>query len=58
VLGVIAIIAIQRAVYKILIAVFLTREYKYDETMTIMHLSLASTFEAETPEALGREQNL
>ncbi|KAG6877711.1 1,3-beta-D-glucan synthase [Termitomyces sp. T159_Od127] len=32
VLGVIAIIAIQRAIQKILIAVFLTREYKHDET--------------------------
>ncbi|KAF8902099.1 glycosyltransferase family 48 protein [Gymnopilus junonius] len=32
VLGVIAIIAIQRAVQKILIAVFLTREFKHDET--------------------------
>jgi len=32
VLGVIAIIAIQRAVQKFLIAVFLTREYKHDET--------------------------
>jgi 1,3-beta-glucan synthase len=32
VLGVICIIAIQRAIQKILIAVFLTREYKHDET--------------------------
>jgi 1,3-beta-glucan synthase len=32
VLGVIAIIAIQRAIQKILIAVFLTREFKHDET--------------------------
>ncbi|KAH7889706.1 glycosyltransferase family 48 protein [Phlebopus sp. FC_14] len=32
VLGVIAIIAIQRAVQKILIAVFLSREFKHDET--------------------------
>jgi len=32
VLGLIAIIAIQRAIQKILIAVFLTREYKHDET--------------------------
>ncbi|TRM58686.1 glycosyltransferase family 48 protein [Schizophyllum amplum] len=32
VLGVIAIIAVQRAIQKILIAVFLTREYKHDET--------------------------
>jgi len=32
VLGVISIIAIQRAIQKILIAVFLTREYKHDET--------------------------
>ncbi|KAJ7063291.1 1,3-beta-glucan synthase [Mycena amicta] len=32
VLGLISIIAIQRAVQKILIAVFLTREYKHDET--------------------------
>jgi 1,3-beta-glucan synthase len=32
VLGLIAIIAIQRAVNKILIGVFLTREYKHDET--------------------------
>jgi 1,3-beta-glucan synthase len=31
-LGVIAIIAIQRAIHKILIAVFLSREYKHDET--------------------------
>lgn len=31
-LGVIAIIAIQRCISKILIAVFLTREYKHDET--------------------------
>ena len=31
-LGVIAIIAIQRAIQKILIAVFLTREFKHDET--------------------------
>ena len=31
-LGIICIIAIQRAVQKILIAVFLTREYKHDET--------------------------
>jgi 1,3-beta-glucan synthase len=32
VLGVITIVAIQRAIHKILIAVFLTREYKHDET--------------------------
>ncbi|KAF8894605.1 glycosyltransferase family 48 protein [Infundibulicybe gibba] len=32
VLGVISIIAVQRAIQKILIAVFLTREYKHDET--------------------------
>ncbi|TFK76456.1 glycosyltransferase family 48 protein [Pluteus cervinus] len=32
VLGVIAIVAIQRAIQKILISVFLTREYKHDET--------------------------
>jgi 1,3-beta-glucan synthase len=32
VLGIIAIIAIQRAIQKFLIAVFLTREYKHDET--------------------------
>jgi len=32
VLGVITIIAIQRAIQKILIAVFLTREFKHDET--------------------------
>ena len=32
VLGVITIIAIQRAVQKILISVFLSREYKHDET--------------------------
>ena len=31
-LGVIAIIAIQRAIQKIMIAVFLTREFKHDET--------------------------
>ena len=31
-LGVITIVAIQRAIHKILIAVFLTREYKHDET--------------------------
>lgn len=31
-LGVIAIIAIQRAIHKFLIAVFLTREFKHDET--------------------------
>lgn len=31
-LGIIAIIAIQRAIQKILIAVFLTREFKHDET--------------------------
>lgn len=31
-LGVIAIVAIQRAIQKILIAVFLSREYKHDET--------------------------
>lgn len=31
-MGVIAIIAIQRAIHKILIAVFLSREYKHDET--------------------------
>ncbi|KAL0581746.1 1,3-beta-D-glucan synthase [Marasmius crinis-equi] len=32
VLGIICIVAIQRAVHKILISVFLTREYKHDET--------------------------
>ncbi|TFK52998.1 1,3-beta-glucan synthase [Heliocybe sulcata] len=32
VLGLIAVIAIQRAVYKILISVFLSREFKHDET--------------------------
>jgi 1,3-beta-glucan synthase len=32
VLGVVAIVAIQRAIQKILIAVFLTREFKHDET--------------------------
>jgi 1,3-beta-glucan synthase len=32
VLGVIAIVAIQRAIQKILIAVFLSREFKHDET--------------------------
>lgn len=32
VLGVVAIVAIQRAIQKILIGVFLTREYKHDET--------------------------
>jgi 1,3-beta-glucan synthase len=32
VLGVISIVAIQRAIQKILIAVFLTREFKHDET--------------------------
>jgi hypothetical protein len=32
VLGVITIVAIQRAIQKILIAVFLTREFKHDET--------------------------
>ncbi|KAK1232215.1 1,3-beta-D-glucan synthase [Marasmius sp. AFHP31] len=32
VLGVICIVAIQRAIHKILISVFLTREYKHDET--------------------------
>ncbi|KAJ7057186.1 1,3-beta-glucan synthase [Mycena amicta] len=32
VLGLIAIVAIQRAVHKILIAVFLSREFKHDET--------------------------
>ncbi len=32
VLGIIAIIAIQRAINKIFIAVFLTREFKHDET--------------------------
>jgi 1,3-beta-glucan synthase len=32
VLGLIAIIAIQRAIQKILISVFLTREFKHDET--------------------------
>ena len=31
-LGVVAIISIQRAIQKILIAVFLTREFKHDET--------------------------
>ncbi|KAL7421399.1 1,3-beta-D-glucan synthase [Cryptotrichosporon argae] len=32
VLGVIAVIAVQRAIFKILIAVFLSREFKHDET--------------------------
>jgi len=32
VLGIIAVIAIQRAIHKILIAVFLSREFKHDET--------------------------
>jgi 1,3-beta-glucan synthase len=32
VLGIICIVAVQRAMQKILIAVFLTREYKHDET--------------------------
>jgi len=32
VLGLIAVIAIQRAIHKILIAVFLSREFKHDET--------------------------
>jgi len=32
VLGLIAVMSIQRAVYKILIAVFLSREFKHDET--------------------------
>ncbi|KAL1404975.1 1,3-beta-D-glucan synthase [Vanrija albida] len=32
VLGVIAVIAVQRAVFKILIAIFLSREFKHDET--------------------------
>lgn len=32
VLGLIAVIAIQRAVHKVLIAVFLSREFKHDET--------------------------
>lgn len=32
VLGIISIVAIQRAIQKILIAVFLSREYKHDET--------------------------
>ncbi|KAJ7940649.1 glycosyltransferase family 48 protein [Mycena leptocephala] len=32
VLGLVAIVAIQRAIQKILISVFLTREYKHDET--------------------------
>ncbi|KAJ7449800.1 1,3-beta-glucan synthase [Mycena latifolia] len=32
VLGLIAIVAVQRAIQKILISVFLTREYKHDET--------------------------
>jgi 1,3-beta-glucan synthase len=32
VLGIIAVIAIQRAVHKVLIAVFLSREFKHDET--------------------------
>lgn len=31
-LGLIAVIAIQRAIHKILIAVFLSREFKHDET--------------------------
>jgi len=32
VLGLIAVIAIQRALHKVLIAVFLSREFKHDET--------------------------
>jgi hypothetical protein len=32
VLGLIAVIAIQRAIHKVLIAVFLSREFKHDET--------------------------
>jgi hypothetical protein len=32
VLGIIAVIAVQRCVFKILIAVFLSREFKHDET--------------------------
>ncbi|KAJ7764397.1 hypothetical protein B0H16DRAFT_1310899, partial [Mycena metata] len=32
VLGLVAIIAIQRAIHKVFISVFLTREYKHDET--------------------------
>jgi 1,3-beta-glucan synthase len=32
VLGLIAVIAIQRAIHKILISVFLSREFKHDET--------------------------
>ena len=32
VLGLIAIIAIQRAIHKVLIAVFISREFKHDET--------------------------
>lgn len=31
-LGIVAVIAIQRAIHKILIAVFLSREFKHDET--------------------------
>ena len=31
-LGLVAVIAIQRAIYKFLIAVFLSREFKHDET--------------------------
>ena len=32
VLGIIAAISVQRFVFKVLITVFLTREFKYDET--------------------------
>ncbi|TXT04826.1 hypothetical protein VHUM_04094 [Vanrija humicola] len=32
VLGVVAVIAVQRAIFKILIAIFLSREFKHDET--------------------------
>jgi len=32
VLGIIAVVAVQRCVFKILIAVFLSREFKHDET--------------------------
>ncbi len=32
VMGVIAVISVQRAIFKILIAVFLSREFKHDET--------------------------
>jgi hypothetical protein len=44
VLGVIAVIMVQRCIFKILIAVFLSREFKHDETnrawWTVSHRSL------------------